>query len=279
MLTNTFLHISGIGKKTEEEIWQAKIETWGDFTPQASATLRPIVRHLVKNHLAKQPEDALATPTYFYNLLPASQHWRLFPHFQDKTAFIDIETTGINRERSLITTITLYDGKDVFTFVRGRNLDTFPECLSRYNVIVTYNGKGFDCPMLERFFRIKISQAHLDLRPILAALGYKGGLKGCETQLGIDRSGLQGVNGHDAVTLWKEYERSGQEKFLNTLLAYNVADTINLEPLMVKAYNLHIATTPFRLRNMLPTPEPPSNPYQADSDIIRRLRGKMGPYR
>lgn len=279
MLANTFLHISGIGKKTEEEIWQAGIHTWKEFTPPASASLRPAIRHLVENHLSRQPHDALATPAYFYNLLPASLHWRLFPHFQEKTAFIDIETTGLNRERSLITTIALYDGKDIFTFVRGVNLDSFPEHLSRYDVIVTYNGKGFDAPMLEGFFRMKITQAHLDLRPILAALGYKGGLKGCERQLGIARPELQGVNGHDAVTLWKEYERSGQAKFINTLLAYNIADTTNLEPLMVMAYNLHIASTPFHGSNLLTMPKSPTNPYRADRDIIRRLQGKMETYR
>lgn len=279
MLANSFLHISGIGPKTEKEIWQAGIHTWDAFTTPATSSLRSGVRRLVENHLARQPQAALASPSYFYKLLPASQHWRLFPHFQKKTAFIDIETTGIDRETSTITTIAMYDGRDIFTFVQGANLDTFPDRLARYEVIVTYNGKGFDAPMLEQFFKMKISQAHLDLRPILAALGYKGGLKGCERQLGIDRCGLQGVNGHDAVTLWTAYERYGKPELLNTLLAYNVADTINLEPLMVKAYNLHIASTPFRLRNYLAMPEPPRNPFQADADIVNRLNNRPGFHR
>ncbi|MEN8257723.1 MAG: ribonuclease H-like domain-containing protein [Thermodesulfobacteriota bacterium] len=277
MLKNTFLHISGIGKKTEEQIWQAGIHCWSDFTPATSTALRPAIGRLVENHLLRQPASSLATPSYFSERLPASQHWRLFPHFRDKTAFIDIETTGINRERSTITTIALYDGSDILTFVQGANLNTFPDHLARYETIVTYNGKGFDVPMLERYFNIKISQAHLDLRPILAALGYKGGLKGCERQLGIDRPELQGVNGYDAVILWNEYQRNGQPELLNTLLAYNVADTINLEPLMVMAYNLHIATTPFALSHYLPIPELPRNPFQADTDIIKRLQAKRRP--
>lgn len=37
--------------------------------------------------------------------------------------------------------------------------------------------------------------AHIDLRYVLASLGYRGGLKGCERQLGLDRQELQDVDG------------------------------------------------------------------------------------
>ncbi len=279
MLENTFLHISGIGQKTEKAIWQAGIHSWNDFSAPASTAIRPSARRLVEDHLRKQPKEALTSASYFSGRLPASQHWRLFPHFRDKTAFIDIETTGINRETSIITTIALYDGSDIFTFVHGDNLDAFPDQLAKYHAIVTYNGRGFDVPMLENYFRIKIDQAHLDLRPILAALGYKGGLKGCERQLGIGRTGLQGVDGYDAVILWNEYKRCGQQELLDTLLAYNIADTINLEPLLVMAYNLNIASTPFAASHYLAAPEPPKNLFKPDAQVIKGLRQYRGSYR
>lgn len=279
MLTNTFLHISGIGKKTEEEIWQAGIHKWHDFRAPASTSLRPAICRLVENHLAAQPPSPLQNPTYFHDLLPASQHWRLFPHFQKTTAFIDIETTGISREHCAITTIALYDGREIFTFVQGDNLDSLPKLLNRYEMIITYNGKGFDIPIMERTFNMKIRQAHLDLRPILAALGYKGGLKGCEKQLGIDRQELLGVDGQDAVILWEKYQRSGQPELLTTLLAYNVADTINLEQLMVIAYNQHIAPTPFHLSNALAMPAQPDNPFQADRTVVSNLKKRRVLYR
>jgi hypothetical protein len=279
MLANTFIHISGIGSKTEAAIWQAGIHHWQAFKAPATAALRPALCRLVENHLAAQPANALTTPAYFHNLLPSSQQWRLFPHFRHKTAFLDIETTGICQEESVVTTIALYDGREIFTFVRGANLDAFPEILGRYEVLVTYNGKGFDVPMLERAFGLKIRQAHLDLRPILAALGYKGGLKGCERQLGIGRGGLTGVNGHDAVLLWQAYAKTGNPALLNTLLAYNVADTINLEPLMVAAYNLHLAHTPFQNSHALTQPTPAANPFAADPAIVHRLTRGHGLYR
>jgi len=38
------------------------------------------------------------------------------------------------------------------------------------------------------------------------------------------------------VLLWNEYQKTGDQKALDTLLAYNVQDMIILENLMVKAY-------------------------------------------
>jgi len=42
-------------------------------------------------------------------------------------------------------------------------------------------------------------QVHIDLRYIMNYLGYKGGLKKCELQLGIDRGLLKEVDGYCAV--------------------------------------------------------------------------------
>jgi uncharacterized protein YprB with RNaseH-like and TPR domain len=41
----------------------------------------------------------------------------------------------------------------------------------------------------------------IDLRYILKSMGFKGGLKGCEKQLGMDRGDLAGVDGLLAVYL------------------------------------------------------------------------------
>src|SRR5947199_8147 len=81
------------------------------------------------------------------------------------------------------------------------------------------------------------NQAHIDLRYPLRSLGYTGGLKGCERQLGVARPGLEDVDGYLAVLLWDEYRRRKNERALETLLAYNAHDTVNLAALMVHAYN------------------------------------------
>ena len=68
----------------------------------------------------------------------------------------------------------------------------------------------------------------------------RGGLKACERQLGVTRPGLEEVDGFVAVLLWHDFQRRKDQRSLDTLLAYNVQDTVNLEALMVHAHNAHL---------------------------------------
>ena len=115
----------------------------------------------------------------------------------------------------------------------------------------------------------------IDLRYVLKSLGYAGGLKGCEAQLGIDRGELIGVDGYFAVLLWDDYDRRGNEKALETLLAYNVEDVVNLETLMVMAYNMKVKETPFAESLRIDLPSRPEIPYSPDMQTIRRLKDRF----
>ena len=128
--------------------------------------------------------------------------------------------------------------------MQGQNLDDFIEDIQKYKVIVSYNGKSFDIPFIEHHFNIRLDQAHIDLRYVLFSLGFRGGLKGCERQLGMDRGDLKDIDGFFAVLLWDEYQKNKNEKALDTLLAYNVQDTVTLENLMVTAYNMKLSQMP-----------------------------------
>ncbi|HKJ99506.1 MAG TPA: ribonuclease H-like domain-containing protein [Desulfotignum sp.] len=214
-------------------------------------------------------------PAYFADLLPAGEHWRFFPQFRKTTAFIDIETTGMDVFGSEITTIALYDGESIKYYVQGQNLDAFMDDIEKYNVIVTYNGKTFDVPFIEKYFGIRMNHAHIDLRYVLKSLGYAGGLKRCEKALGLDRGDLDGVDGFFAVLLWREYAQTGNIKALETLLAYNIADVVNLETLMVTAYNMKLKDTPFSRIHTLPVPKIPDIPFKPDLSTIERLRQKF----
>jgi hypothetical protein len=77
--------------------------------------------------------------------------------------------------------------------------------------------------------RTALRQVNIDLCYLLKCLGISGGLKGCETQLGIDLGELEGLDGYFAVLLRQEYRDRKNEKALETLLAYNAEDTVNLE--------------------------------------------------
>jgi uncharacterized protein len=157
-------------------------------------------------------------------------------------------------------------------YVQGQNLDAFVDDIEKYNVIVTYNGKTFDVPFIEKYFCIRLNHAHIDLRYVLKSLGYAGGLKRCEKALGLDRGDLDGVDGFFAVLLWREFVQAGSTKALETLLAYNIEDVVNLETLMVKAYNMKLKDTPFSRTHALPQPEIPDIPFKPDRSIIERIR-------
>jgi uncharacterized protein YprB with RNaseH-like and TPR domain len=171
-----------------------------------------------------------------------------------------------------ITTIALYDGESIKYYVQGQNLDAFMDDIEQYNVIVTYNGKTFDVPFIEKYFGIRMGHAHIDLRYVLKSLGYSGGLKRCEKALGLDRGDLDGVDGFFAVLLWQEFRQTGNIKALETLLAYNIEDVVNLETLMVLAYNMKLKETPFSRTHVLPPPKIPDIPFKPDRPTIERIR-------
>jgi len=232
MLKNTFCHIQRIGTITETKLWSAGIYDW-DLFNQSSGI--PLSKRKVESMIpvleesSKQLESG--NPHYFTYHLPVNQYWRLFPHFRDMIAYIDIETTGLEYWCHEITTIALYDGHTIHTYVNGQNLDDFMRDIERFKIIVTYNGRCFDVPFIERHFGISMDHVHIDLRYLLKSLGFSGGLKGCERQMGIDRGDLSDIDGYYAVILWNDYRRTGDEKKLKMLLDYNSADARNLETL------------------------------------------------
>jgi uncharacterized protein len=276
MLKKTFLHIPGVGIKTEKMLWESGIHSWDDFPGRDSAAFSPGKLDTVARHLRESRFQMKSfNPNYFARLIPASQHWRFFPEFRSSTVYLDIETTGLDRFCETITTISLYDGESIFYYVKDKNLNDFPERIKKYKVIVTYNGKSFDVPFIERYFGISMDHAHIDLRYILGSLGYKGGLKFCETRLGIKRGDLTDVDGFFAVLLWYDFQKNGNEKALETLLAYNIQDVLSLEHLMVIAYNLKLKETPFYC-NPLPEPVLPDSPFDADMETVTRIRNNLG---
>jgi uncharacterized protein YprB with RNaseH-like and TPR domain len=272
MLRNTFCHIPGVGLKSERELWSGGILSWDDLLNSTSVDLRRGYRDFLRSRV-KESTRCLneRDADYFAENLPGQQHWRLFPEFRDSTAYLDIETTGVAGPSNHITTIALYDGKTIFYYVHGHNLDDFKKDIMNYRVVVTYNGKCFDVPVINRSFGIRLNQAHIDLRFLLHSLGYKGGLKGCERRFGISREELEGVDGYFAVLLWHDFKENRNLGALETLLAYNILDAVNLETLMVCAYNLKIKDTPFGETHQLPMPTVPRNPFDPDVKTMRRI--------
>jgi hypothetical protein len=174
---------------------------------------------------------------FFARALGSRQAWRAWPEFRNRAVYLDIETDG-GQSGSSVTMVGLYDGADFKCLVKGIDLDEFPDVISRYGMIITFFGTGFDVPMLKRAFRgLEFDHIHLDLCHTLKRVGYRGGLKKIEKQLGIARGQeTDGLSGWDAVRLWREYQQ-GREKSLDTLIEYNREDVVNLETLADIAFS------------------------------------------
>ena len=273
MLTNTFIHIQGIGAITEQRLWESGISSWDSIDGDLPSPVAPRRKHFLLSGIEESRRHLEGcNPSYFSKLLPANQSWRLFSEFRESTVYLDIETTGLDRYFNRITTIALYDGQSIKTYVQGQNLDDFVEDIQKYKVFVSYNGKSFDVPFIENYFNIRLNHAHIDLRYVLSSLGFRGGLKGCERQLDMDRGDLKDIDGYFAVLLWEEYQRTGDQKALDTLLAYNIQDTINLENLMVTVYNMKLKETPFFDTHFIEDPTLSVNPYSADLATVDKIK-------
>jgi uncharacterized protein YprB with RNaseH-like and TPR domain len=87
------------------------------------------------------------------------------------------------------------------------------------------------------FRYVPFDQIHIDLCPALKRLGYRGGLKRIEQQLGIARPPeVEGLSGFDAVRLWRQWRRKNDAAALEQLLAYNREDIENLSLLLAFVY-------------------------------------------
>ena len=273
MLTHTFCHVPGVGPQSEQQLWERGVRTWHDAL---GATL-PGRRGEAIREVASRSIGCLerGDVRHFGRCLPSQEQWRMFARFRHTAAYLDIETTGLGNDGDYVTAIALYDGRRVRHYVQGKNLDDFELDVGEYDLLVTYNGKSFDLPFLRRHMTLRMDQAHIDLMHVLRNLGYRGGLKGIERQLGYERRDMEDIDGYFAVILWREYQRTRDPHALETLVAYNVQDVLNLEPLMVFAFNRKLEATPFADELRLPEPATAQNPFRAHRDLVRRLKSRM----
>lgn len=241
VLTRTFCHVPGVGRETESALWQQGCDCWETLLADPDkfsfghAKKADVLQHIADSKAALDEGNH----QFFRKSLGQAEAWRAWPEFRDKCVYLDIETDGGNGGHS-VTIIGLYDANGFQALVRGSDLDTFHDIITQYSYIVTFFGSMFDIPMLQRRFpMVTFDQIHLDLCFALKRLGYGGGLKKIERQLGIARAdGVVGMSGLDAVRLWAAYTR-GHTDALDRLIAYNREDVVNLEFLAQVAYDGH----------------------------------------
>jgi uncharacterized protein YprB with RNaseH-like and TPR domain len=236
LLEHTFIHIQGIGRKTERKLWARGILTWQDFLKHGEPVFSAARDHFIRLEL-EDSTNHRGDIRFFRDRLSSGDMWRIFNAFKERTVYLDIETSGGYHGLDEITMIGLYDGRNVQTLVNGINLDEFEIAITKYDLVITFNGTTFDLPFIRRWFpHISLPPAHIDLRFLLNKLGYRGGLKKIEKEIGLVRGPeIDGMDGYDAVMLWKAFQW-GDGEALDRLIQYNTADIVNLKPLMELGY-------------------------------------------
>jgi uncharacterized protein YprB with RNaseH-like and TPR domain len=233
MIESSFCLLTGVGQKTERRLWQLGVGTWTEF--RSAHTLPGIGpcwktvydEELGQAQAARAQEDA----RYFGNKLPAIEQWRLYEWLRPRAVYLDIETNSFGQ----ITVVGLYGQSGFTSLVQGESLTRQRLCdeLTQYDLLVTFNGTSFDLPVLLASIQgLPLDQPHMDLCLLGRQLGYRGGLKAIELQLGIQRrEDLWGLSGADAGQLWNRWRHSRDAAARERLLAYNEADCVNLQPL------------------------------------------------
>lgn len=231
MLKNSFIFLEGIGKVRERRLWEQGILRWEDFLEEREVRgISAQRKELYNRRLKEASYMAENEREKFAYLMPSGEQWRLFWELEGDACYLDIETTGLG-ECAKVTAVSVHSSKGTSTFVRGINLDSnaLEEELRSHAMVVTFYGSAFDLPFLRREFQVSIPPAHVDLCFAGRRAGLSGGLKSIEKNLGIGREEeLEGVDGLEAVRLWKRWEREKDTSALEKLITYNRADVENL---------------------------------------------------
>lgn len=245
MLKHTFIFLPGVGARFEGHLWSEGIFRWQDFLNTkhirglSEDRKDQLDRGLTDGLYALERQDI----DFFARRMNPSEHWRLFDYFRKDAVCLDIETTGGPPMEDSVTVVGLYGNDKMNTLIKDINLtpETLKDILSCYKLIITYYGKVFDVPFLNKsIYGLNITMPNYDLCFASHKLGIKGGFKKLETHFGIYRDdGIKGMDGYDAVKLWRRYQR-GETNALELLVRYNEADTKNLYTIAETLYEMSI---------------------------------------
>jgi len=164
--------------------------------------------------------------------LSEKEKWQVYFYFPSHILFVDIETEGLSKEKNDITLIGIYKEGRYYPFIKNLNLDKALKFLAYTPIWITFGGENFDVPFIKKTFpQLKTPLIHIDLFFLAKEVGLRGGLKKIEKMLGIVRE-TEGLNGYDAVKLWKKWVEKKDKSALKKLIIYNKEDVVNLKKIM-----------------------------------------------
>lgn len=175
--------------------------------------------------------------------------------------FFDTETTGLaggsGTRAFMIGAADWHDGalrvRQLLTTTMGAEaamLDAFSQWLRPEHVLVSYNGKCYDAPLLNTRYRLNrmgsplAGLAHVDLL-YPTRRRYRGRWENCRLAT-IERRALDVVReddlpGSEAPAAWLSYLRGGSAHDLRRVLAHNDRDVITLAQLLLHLSTLSVA--------------------------------------
>ena len=233
MIRDSFVLLEKISATKEQQLWAQGIKQWPDFLRAKkikgiSAAKKHYYDRQLWEAMKKLQED---DSSYFVGKLPGRETWRLYPHFRDECGFLDVVVDS----QGNISVVGISNYYRSVSFVKGFNLEKneLEKEIQKYKIIVSFNGKTFDFPKLQKGLGVVITIPHIDLKPLCAQLGLVGGLKEVEKLLNLKRPDhLHG----NPVELWKAFHASGDKEYLELLLEYNREDIENLKGVMDFVY-------------------------------------------
>ncbi len=233
MIKNSFIFLDKISKKKEQSIWKQGVKDWNDFLKTKKIDgISDKSKHFY-NRQIEEAQQALFRENlaYFIKKLPKKESWRLYNYFKDESCYLDIE---VNSQGKIIL-IGISDYYQSNFFMKYVNLDKnlIEKELTKYNLVITFNGSSFDLPKIKKELKVNINIPHIDLKQLCINLNLKGGLKEVEKKLNLKRP--KNLNGNP-VDLWKAFHASGDREYLDLLIEYNREDIENLKAIMDYIY-------------------------------------------
>lgn len=242
MIRGALSVVPGIGPERRKRLAAAGVWDWHGLLAHADeAGLRGASLERAKAAV-EEAERAAQTGdiAWFLKHVAPADRWRILAEWMDDASYFDIETDGVEGAVS-VTFISCWHQDELRSFVRGENLDEFLDVLDEVRLLVSFNGAAFDVPHIEREFHIPhLPCPHLDLMPVLKREGMTGGLKRIEKACGLERPpDIAGLDGQEAVWLWRLWETDGARAARRVLERYALADALSLKYLAARVVQAH----------------------------------------